>query len=431
MQGRNRDRVLNQVAPVSIRLQTVEAVRQRDDCLDVLAAHFRGRISTASAAHQLGRRLNEDRERSRCSPVTEGTLESLVHRNHLEFHPCDRCNLRCSGCTYLQDTASRPAPVSFPFDGIARMCAAMRPKAITIVGGGEPLLYRSGGHWLGDLICAFGNGDFGCLPAIGLITNGTLWPPGDRRWHEHVQWIRYSLDASTAASYRSSKGRDCFERVVGNVLRTLEETAIPQVGVGYLYHPGNVAEAGAAISLFADRIRKRCPDQLGRFNIQFRPRRAPTGRPSIKERILSEGEAEQAAAYLIDLIEEDSFMREFVRQHTNVAVNLLCGGAREQVRPFSDCLFGLAKTVIRADGSLYPCFRVAAARDPSFYCGNVLTDTPLTIALSELYVAAVSTRQICVPAHEQCLFCVFNNLLEDGLRGDAQPKPELAGEYFF
>jgi hypothetical protein len=269
------------------------------------------------------------------------------------------------------------------------------------------------------------------VPAIGLITNGTLWPPGDRRWHEHVQWIRYSLDASTASSYRSSKGRDCFERVVSNVFRTLEETAIPQVGVGYLYHPGNVTEAGAAIARFAVRIRERCPDQMGRFNVQFRPRRAPTGRPSIKERILSQEEVKEAAAHLLGLVEADCFMWDFVRQHTNVAVNLLCGGAREQVRPFSACFFGLAKTVVRADGSLYPCFRAAAARDPSFYCGNVLTDAPLTIALRELYVAAVSTRQICVPAYEQCLFCVFNNLLEEGVRGAARPNPELAGEHFF
>jgi radical SAM protein with 4Fe4S-binding SPASM domain len=314
---------------------------------------------------------------------------------------------------------------------MAKLCALIQPKAITVVGGGEPALYVSGDKRLGDLICALGNDDFGCSPAIGLMTNGTLWPPGNPRWHHHVQWIRYSLDASTAETYAINKGKDLFERVVESVIRTLTQTRIAQVGVGFLYHPVNVAEAGPAIALFANRIREICPEQLYRFNIQFRPWRMPTGRPSVRERILSDKDIEEAIVVLFDYVERDSFLEQFIRQNTNIAVNLVCGGARETAEPFSECFFGLAKTVVRADGSLYPCFRVAAQEQPEFYCGNIATDPPLKIALRELYVSAVSVQQICVPDYDQCLFCIFNNMLEDSSGDRSQPKPELAEDYFF
>jgi MoaA/NifB/PqqE/SkfB family radical SAM enzyme len=428
MQGRNRNRALNHLGAVSARLQIVQFVRSDRDCLQALGRHFEGGLPADDAAEQILDRLNQGAEPFHYS---KGMLENWVHRHHLEFHACDRCNLRCSGCTYFQDTAHKPDPLSFPFEAMEKLCSTFQPRAITVVGGGEPLLYRSGDQRLGYMVCALGNGDFGCAPAIGLITNGTLWPPGDPRWHRHVEWIRYSLDTATPESYKASKGKDLFERVVDNVFRTLADTDIPQVGVGFLYQPGNIMEAVAVISLFADRIRYECLDQLHRLNVQFRPFRVPTGRPSIQERILSDRDIERAAAKLVEAVDRDSFLKAFVQNNTNIAVNLLCGGAREHIRPFAECVFGLAKTVIRADGSLYPCFRMAAQKRAPFYCGNILTDAPLEIALRELYVAASSVPQLCVPEHDKCLFCVFNNLLEEGLSAGLEPEPELAGRYFF
>ena len=211
----------------------------------------------------------------------------------------------------------------------------------------------------------------------------------------------------------------------------VQQTSIAQVGVGFLYHPGNIRECGPAIALLAERIRKQCPDQLHRFNIQFRPWRPPAGRPSISERILSHRDIEEASAILLEIVERDSFLEQFVQENTNVAVNLLCGGAREALAPFSECYFGLAKIVIRADGTLYPCFRVSAQEDPLFYSGSILQDPPLKIALRELYVAAHSVKQECIPEHEKCLFCVFNNMLQDGIVDRDRLYLEPTEDYFF
>jgi rifampicin phosphotransferase len=426
MRGRNRDRIFNHLDDVSSRFTLVKEIRRNEESLDLLRKHFHGEMPSDEAADQIIKQLQQV-----AINISREQLEQFVKRLHVEFHPCDACNLRCSGCTYFQDTPSRPSAKSFPFENISRICKMMQPKAITLVGGGEPTLYKSGQHKLGDLICALGQGEFGCTPAIGLISNGVLWPMGNQQWTDYVSWIRYSLDASTSDSYLRSKGKNYFDRIIENIFRTLSETAIPQVGVGFLYHPGNIAEAGLLISLLANRLKEICPAQLARLNIQFRPWRIPVGHPSIQEHILSDWDIKQAATILFRYIEQDHFLEQFTRNNTNIAVNLLCGGAREGVKPFSECFFGLAKTVIRTDGSLYPCFRMGASKDSLFYCGNILTDTLLSIALRELYVAMFSAQQICVPDYDKCFFCIFNNALEAGINNQIQPEQELAGDYFF
>jgi radical SAM protein with 4Fe4S-binding SPASM domain len=166
-------------------------------------------------------------------------------------------------------------------------------------------------------------------------------------------------------------------------------------------------------------------------NVQFRPWRIPEGRPSISEPVLSTLDAEHATKLLLRKLDEIPGLEKFVRQNTNIAVNLLCRGARENTRPFTDCFFGLAKMVIRADGSLYPCFRMAAEQNPEFKCGNLLTDSPLRIALRSLYAEAVSAREACVPQPETCLFCVFNNLFEDSISAKISPDPASGGDFFF
>jgi len=363
--------------------------------------------------------------------IDELMLREFPKRHLIEFHPCDACNLRCNGCTYSPDVRLKPEKGSFPFQHLSKICSLIQPDAITIAGGGEPALYKSGKYRLGDLICALGSGELECSPAIGLITNGTVWPRGNQDWHNYTDWVRYSLDSSSKQSYIEGKGRDCFDKVAGNIIKALSETDIPQVGVGFVYHPGNIAGAGNIISYFAKIIKQICPDELHRFNIQFRPWRPPTGAPGITEQIISSKDVDMASRILFDNIDQDKSLERFIKENTNIAVNLLCRGAREIVYPFSECYFGLAKTVIRADGSLYPCFRKAAGKDLQFYYGNIITDNYQKIALRELYVLASSARKICAFDHDKCLLCLFNNILEKAIVDGTRPAPDAVGDYFF
>lgn len=426
MQGRNRNRVFNHLGSVSEKIRLLEKIRCNQQSLEVLQKYWQAEISTEEAVKEIIFQLGKVSVN-----ITRADLESIPRRYHIEFHPCDACNLRCSGCTYFQDTPSRPEALSFPYEKVAKIFSFFQPRAITLVGGGEPTLYKSGPYKLGDLICSIGEGTFGRTPTMGLISNGVQWPAGNPKWHRHINWVRYSLDASNPESYFSSKGKHYFETVLDTIFHTLIETSIPKVGVGFLYHTGNIDEAGRLISVLAQRVRSHCPDQVHRLNVQFRPWRMPVGRPSITERILSNEDIERSSLLLLKEIEADPYIEKFTRQNTNIAVNLLCGGAREHVQPFSECYFGLAKTVVRAEGSLYPCFRMAATRDPEFCCGNILHEDPLDIALKEIYISLFSVQKACVPEYDKCLFCVFNNALEVGLIKTPQTQPELLGDYFF
>jgi MoaA/NifB/PqqE/SkfB family radical SAM enzyme len=310
------------------------------------------------------------------------------------------------------------------------LLAIFEPKAVTLVGGGEPALYESDATRIGDFIRQMGTGEFGPPPELGLITNGTVWPPGDTSWHKHLKWIRISVDAASSVTYAQFKGADHFGRAVDNVFRCLTETTIPAVGVGFLYHPNNICEAVQLISSIAHRCAQVCPTEVQRLNMQFRPWRDPSRSVAITDRVLSKFEANKAAEELIRLTNDDPFLSTFVQRNTNIAINLLCGGARWGVKPFSECYFGLAKAVVRADGSVYPCFDKAARRDRSFRCGDAVHETALSIALRALYVAAVPARDHCSLAPEQCLFCTFNNILESHLAG-SRPAVAVPPDMFF
>ena len=268
---------------------------------------------------------------------------------------------------------------------------------------------------------------------LALISNGILWPAGNEHWHKYLYlgWFRISLDYATEESYRKNKGKDLFENVVINVFRLLRETDIPQVGIGFLYHPNNLADIGPLLSFFGEKMMGEYREHLPRFNIQFRPWRSPLGQPSINEHTVTKKEVEETFLDIKACMEASPQLEEFIRNHTNVAVNLIVRGVREQIVSFPECYLGLAKTVVRADGSMYPCFRVAARTNAAFSSGNIISDSPERIALRELYIHAVPIRERCIPEPEKCLFAVFNNLLDRGLAGKLQSDPDVATDYFF
>ncbi len=431
LRGRNRSRALNHLPDVRERQVLLEAIKKNLNALKLLKEHFFGRIPVEQAASQLLKELSTVDPRLRDLSSKE-LLTGFIRRDLIEFHASDDCNLRCRSCTYFQDDhATRPNPVSYPYHSLVTLMDLIQPKAITIVGGGEPTLYDSEGRSLGDLVSALGSGLFGYAPALGIISNGIIWPTGNTHWHKYVSWFRVSLDYGTDKSYYENKGKDLFGTVVENVFRLLRDTKIPQVGIGFLYNPNNLSDIGALLSLFGEKMLGEYRRYLSRFNIQLRPWRSPVGRPSINEHTITNKDVEDTFRNIQARIAAFPELEEFIRTHTNIAVNLLVRGAREQIEPFPECYFGLAKVVVRADGTLYPCFRVAARSDQSFCAGNIISDAPEKIALRQLYIHTATIPAQCLPEPEKCLFAVFNNILDRGISGNLRADPEVREDYFF
>ncbi len=431
LKGRNRDRVYNSLPQVKEHLQLVKEARQDQTLMSILRRHFCGEIDAPEAAEHFLSRLAASRN-DPSAAGNESIMTRFATRNGIEFHPTDACNLSCAGCTYHHDDPQlKPPAKAFPFDGTGKILDIFKPRAVTIVGGGEPTLYTSQGRKLGDLITSFGKGEFGPPPALGLITNGVLLPPGNPDWHSHVQWLRVSLDWSCRESYFAAKKRDYFDSVLANIRHYLRETSIPQVGVGFLIQPNKLREVAPLIELFNNILRSECADEIHRFNIQFRPWRSPIGRPGITEHVITNSDVETIFSDLDLRMKRNPDLRKFARGHTNIASNLLSRGAREQAEEFSECFIGLTKAVVRANGDLFPCFRMAADFEPHFHEGNILNDSKLAIALKQIFIQAVSAREHCIPAGTQCLFTVFNNMLEKGLSHGVKPPAEVKGDYFF
>ena len=179
----------------------------------LLAEHQAGRLSTAAVTGVLARQgsgagagLSEAAIRSR--------LRAYATVRHMEYHPCDVCNLACRGCTYgHDDPACKPPPVNYPFGEILKI-ARLQPRSMVIIGGGEPTLYRQGAHHFQELVeevCATNPGI-----ALALVTNGTH--QAIRCLAQSLSWIRVSLDAATGGTYAGFRGQPLFERVLENYL---------------------------------------------------------------------------------------------------------------------------------------------------------------------------------------------------------------------
>jgi len=104
---------------------------------------------------------------------------------HIQFLPTNRCNMNCAFCS----CSERDPSLEIGFDTARRIidiCRAAGTKAVTITGGGEPLMYS---HFT-DLVDYF----HGCGIKIGLVSNGLLLHTVPRDTLDKITWCRISND---------------------------------------------------------------------------------------------------------------------------------------------------------------------------------------------------------------------------------------------
>lgn len=173
--------------------------------------------------------LNE----SKTKAVRENYDVDYSYPISVELTLTNQCNLRCVYCSDM-DLRSRqgmgeflPQQTLFElFDDLARGGT----RGIVLEGGGEPTLYQG----FSEIVRYARKVGL----AVGLITNGTQVL--DEKLLGEFEWIRVSLDASTAREYKELKGVDCFERVIANIAKYAEYC--PSVGVGYVVTKKNISQ---------------------------------------------------------------------------------------------------------------------------------------------------------------------------------------------
>jgi hypothetical protein len=149
------------------------------------------------------------------------------------------------------------------------------------------------------------------------------------------------------------------------------------------------------------------------------------GRDDFPEGITAD-EAGAAECEFAALARSDDDFSRFLRDQTNCEV--IARGNSHQPVSFERCDYSMIHRLIRANGDVRPCCMRLA--EPEFDLGNILRDSPETIALNVLYNAAY-LRPGC-DGHG-CKLCGLNRLIAQGLAGEVQPStiPAVANNPFF
>lgn len=237
----------------------------------------------------------------------------------VEMTLTNACNLQCIYCSDNELRNRQGKEQEIELENIKKLfddLAQGGTKGVTLEGGGEPTLYRRF-----DEVVKYARGKG---LALGLITNGTV------RLNEELlkefEWIRISLDASTAEEYFELKGVDCFERVITNIAHYAKYCNT--VGVGYVVTNQNISEIESLVM----RLR-----EIGTSYIQLRP----------------VVDCEELYPRDVDL----SFLK-FYQSHS---FGVIVDGMKENAEMGNHglpCITNSITSVISGDGSVYLCGRL-------------------------------------------------------------------------
>jgi len=176
---------------------------------------------------------------------------------HLEVHPTTRCNHRCKRCAAvipkipgkkrLKLAYTRDADI--PLHRFLRLVdesAECGVKAITLCGGGEPLIYEGIKEVLSGILAK--GMDLGVITNLNVELDDEL-----RELLSRAVFVRVSLDAADPDTYRKLHrpvdGGD-FQRVLGNI-QSIRNGHV-DIGINYLVQMENYRHIERAAQLAAE-----------------------------------------------------------------------------------------------------------------------------------------------------------------------------------
>lgn len=122
--------------------------------------------------------------------------KNRINPIHLQLIPTNKCNLKCSFCSFSD--ADKTLELSFDqIDEIFSIGAHLGTKALTITGGGEPLMHPD----INDIILRSSE----YLIEPGLVTNGILINRLDPYVADLLTWCRISASDERILSEKNEK----------------------------------------------------------------------------------------------------------------------------------------------------------------------------------------------------------------------------------
>lgn len=125
--------------------------------------------------------------------ITDMVQDGKLLPFHLQLNPTNRCNLNCEFCS----CRDRNKNAEIPLEKVQSFCATFPSiKAVTITGGGEPLLYRDF-----DALTEY---FYACGIQMGMVTNGYLLPDTYDTTLARLTWCRISLSVESGDKLMSA-----------------------------------------------------------------------------------------------------------------------------------------------------------------------------------------------------------------------------------
>lgn len=141
-----------------------------------------GKVTSFTSANALPIKIFKDKR----------LLDSISSNNfippyHVQLVPTNVCNLKCTYCSF-KEADKKISLSNKDLDGIVEMCKDLGTKAITITGGGEPLLHPDINHLIWN-IKSYGM-------KVGMVSNGKNMEKLSSDSLNNLTWLRISFDTN-------------------------------------------------------------------------------------------------------------------------------------------------------------------------------------------------------------------------------------------
>lgn len=318
-------------------------------------------------------------------------IQPVPQLYHVSIDLCSVCNHHCYFCYFTrgeENIGKAPHPEwrhgtypYFKFDRVMSLLDELHGfgvKALTFIGGGEPLLHPEVGKVLEKAGERFYYGVSTNLCAQKL----------DVQWLEKATWVRVSVDAATPDIYDAVhlSGAVEFESMLSNLSRLIE-TCKGDIGVSFLVCDKNWQEIQQAAILYRGK---------GARYIQYKAPYDQALRDELKPHSGEINKALQIAKTLAD-------------DHFSVIDNFSPRMEDKVSRRFHTCLIQhYGQVQVTTDGEVYPCCLFKYVKEYSL--GNVMEQSFPRMwngKQRKEMAEKVFTAEKCPP----CYWDVMNNLL--------------------
>jgi len=348
--------------------------------------------------------------------------ELMCRAGHMEIQLTDQCTLDCPNCHFRGLGDKR-----LSFEWLDEVVKYIKPRAITLAGGGEPTIYPR----FNEAVLKLAE-----IPQtkIGLITNGVTYPAG--AWTNHISWVRISFYSIENGTY-SGKPVVLRNVVLKNIGRYLRESGIPNVGVHFLFYGKNMDDIVPVAKEVYSRF-KDDRENFKRVHIQFKPAFIMARPTNLSLELHAENKeflpsVEQIKNVLSNFDREfskDKGFDNFLHLQSNFQIfRQLADGYLDELMGVTDpsnlpikkdgrekCSVCLAYQLLAPDGLIYPCFTLAEHRLEEFSIGHVSKLPNLNI--SRLRKFHDTNTECC-----NKIFC--RNWVQNGIAREYLENPSL------